>query len=349
MTAETVRRIDLDDNRIAAAIIEQAVDYAIFTLEFDGEITSWSPGAELMTGFAASEVIGTNFARLFTASDLAAGADKIEVQTALNAGRAEDSRWHLRKSGERFWANGLTMLMRQPDLTCLLKVMRDETRSKHADEQRVLLLNELNHRLNNTMATVQSIAEQTLRGAEVSGETRASLAARLVMLSEAHRVLVEQNWAGADLRTIVQKAIAPHAQAPGHFGIDGPDVRLSPPQAVSMALALHELATNALKYGALTAPGGSIRIDWNLAHDGAGARRLTFIWEECGGPAVIQPTRRGFGTRLLARTFAEENGGRAEVQYNPSGLRCLIDLPLSRSEEAAVLRSASEPSADGAG
>ncbi|MFD3263438.1 HWE histidine kinase domain-containing protein [Phenylobacterium ferrooxidans] len=342
MTPQPPRRIDIRDNRLAAAIIEQAVEYAILTMEFDGTITSWSPGAERMTGYTEDEIVGSNFSLLFTSSDRSAGEDRIELATTLRDGRAEDSRWHLCKNGGRFWANGMTMLMRDPDLTCLLKVMRDETPAKRADEQRVLLLNELNHRINNTLATVQSIAEQTLRGREVSSETRGDLAGRLLTLSEAHRVLVDENWAGADLHTILRKALAPHAGGESRIVFDGPDVRLSPPQAVSMALALHELATNALKYGSLTSPDGAVRIDWNLAHDGAGGRHLTFLWEEHGGPAVAIPTRRGFGTRLLARTFGEENGGRAEVQYNPSGLRCLIHLPLSTREEALVLDLAAE-------
>lgn len=345
MTLQPPRRIDIRDNRLAAAIIEHAVEYAILTMEFDGTITSWSPGAERMTGYAEAEIVGSNFSLLFTPSDRSAGEDKIERATTLRDGRAEDSRRHVSKDGSRFWANGMTMLMRDPDLTCLLKVMRDETPAKRADEQRVLLLNELNHRINNTLATVQSIAEQTLRGREVSSETRGDLAGRLLTLSEAHRVLVDENWAGADLHTIVRKALAPHAGGDGRIVFDGPDVRLSPPQAVSMALALHELATNALKYGSLTSPEGTVRIDWNLAHDGAGGRHLTFLWEEQGGPAVATPTRRGFGTRLLARTFAEENGGRAEVQYNPSGLRCLIHLPLSACEEALVLDLSAEAGA----
>ena len=345
MTPQPPRRIDIRDNRLAAAIIEQAVEYAILTMEFDGTITSWSPGAERMTGYTEAEIVGSNFSLLFTSSDRSVGDDRIELATTLRDGRAEDSRWHVGKDGGRFWANGMTMLMRDPDLTCLLKVMRDETAAKRADEQRVLLLNELNHRINNTLATVQSIAEQTLRGREVSSETRGDLAGRLLTLSEAHRVLVDENWAGADLHTIVRKALAPHASGESRIVFDGPDVRLSPPQAVSMALALHELATNALKYGSLTSPEGAVRIDWNLAHDGAGGRHLTFLWEEHGGPAVAIPTRRGFGTRLLARTFAEENGGRAEVQYNPSGLRCLIHLPLSTREEALVLDLSAEAGA----
>jgi PAS domain S-box-containing protein len=343
MTPTARRQIDLRDDRIAAAIIGQAVEYAIFTLDFDGSITSWNLGAERVTGYSAQEVVGSNFSRLFTASDLAAGVDKAELAMARQSGRAEDSRWHLRKNGERFWANGMTMLMREPDLTCFLKVMRDETRSKRADEQRILLLNELNHRINNTLATVQSIAEQTLRGGNVEAATRANLAGRLMALSEAHRILVSENWAGADLHSIVNQAIAPHRHGPKQFCVDGPEVRLSPPQAVSMALALHELATNALKYGSLSARDGSVAIEWNLAHDGNGARHLTFVWAERGGPVVTEPLRRGFGARLLARTFAEENGGRADVRYDATGLQCWIELTLSDPGEAKVLDLAASP------
>src|ERR1044072_4550827 len=153
----------LVDPKLAALIIDSASDYAILTLLPDGEITSWSPGAEGVMGYAASEAIGMNFGALFTPPDLAARADKAELEMALREGRAEDRRWHVRQDGEWFWANGVTMAFEREGAAALLKIVRDETPAKLAVEHRILLLNELNHRIKNTLATVQSITEQTLR------------------------------------------------------------------------------------------------------------------------------------------------------------------------------------------
>lgn len=328
----------LQDSRLARLIIENAVEYAIFTLDMDGVITTWSPGAEAVLGYTAEEAVGMSASVLFTASDQSAGVDRIEMERTRTLGRAEDSRWHVRKNGERFWANGVTILLDDPELSGLLKVMRDETPQKLAEDQRVLLLNELNHRIKNTLATVQSIADQTLRAGNVPAATRENLTSRLIALSEAHNVLVAENWAGADLHAIVERALAPHrhGETP-RFKVDGPTVRLSPQRAVALSLVLHELTTNALKYGALSNGTGAIEVTWNLSHDRLGGRHMTLLWREQGGPYVETPTHRGFGSRLIERTVTQENGGRAQIEYQPEGLCCSIELPLSSAEEIPML------------
>ena len=322
------------DAKLASLIIENALGYAIFTMDLDGKVTTWSRGAEKILGYGREEAIGMAFRELFTAPDREAGAHTTELEKAKLQGRAEDTRWHLRKDGSRFWSNGMTMGIYGPDLTGLLKILRDETPAKLADDQRVLLLNELNHRIKNTLATVQSITEQTLRAGKVDPKIRRDLTSRLMAVSDAHNVLVDENWAGADLATIVHQALAPHDH-PGvsRFAVDGPPVRLSPQQAVSIALALHELATNALKYGALSTSEGRVDLSWNLAHDQIGARQINLLWRESGGPAVTVPEKTGFGSRLIARTFAQESGGQARIDFLPQGVQCVMQLPLSASGE----------------
>ena len=322
------------DARLAKLIIENALGYAIFTMDLEGRVTSWSRGAEAVLGYSREEAIGMSFGELFTIPDRETGADSKELENAKQMGRAEDTRWHLRKDGARFWGNGMTMAIFEPELTGLMKILRDETPAKLAEDQRVLLLNELNHRIKNTLATVQSITEQTLRAAKVDPAVRNDLTNRLMAVSDAHNVLVHESWAGADLGAIVRQALAPHDHKHiSRFRIDGPLVWLSPQQAVAMALALHELATNALKYGALSAASGQVEIAWNLSHNQLGARQISLLWRELGGPLVTPPARTGFGTRLIARTFGQESGGQARIDYLPQGVQCAMQLPLSVSGE----------------
>ena len=326
------------DPRVAELVLSSAREFAILLISEDGRLESWSDGAQRIFGYAAEEVLGRPADVLFLPADLAAGAHTRELETARRLGRAEDSRWHVRKNGERFWGNGVTMHVEDSDEAGFLKILRDETPAKLAEEQRVLLLNELNHRIKNTLATVQSIAEQTLRGAEVDAATRERLAERLQALSKAHDLLVKESWAGADLNAVLEQAIAPHRQ-PGDdpFRLDGPTVRLSPQQAVELSLASHELTTNALKYGALSQPGGEVEISWNLAQDGEGRRYMNLLWNESGGPVVEPPQRSGFGARLLAQALGREGYGHVKLDYLPAGLQCVIELPLSDAEENAML------------
>ena len=335
MTDTTHGPRTFDDPQVGALVIANAREYAIFLMSEDGVIQSWSPGAELIFGYSTAEAVGRRPDFLFVASDVAANAPDRELGTARAEGRAEDSRWHRRKSGDRFWGNGVLMRI-EGDGGGFVKIVRDETRNKLADEQRVLLLNELNHRIKNTLAMVQSIAQQTLRD-PAHADARTAFMSRLMALSAAHDVLVRQNWAAADLHTIVEQAIAPHRGECRRCEVDGPPVRVDPQQAVALSLALHELCTNAVKYGALSVPSGKVEISWNLALDGEGRRHMNLLWVESGGPKVAKPVRKGFGTTLLARTFGTDSAGRTVVDFRPEGLRCLIELRLSRSLESPRL------------
>ncbi len=312
---------------LANLIVTSIKAYAIVVLSPEGEIIDWLGDAEALMGYTRDDVVGRHFDILFTEADRAAGVASAEIATAHREGRAEDSRWHIRRNGERFWANGLTLSLSEAE-PVLVKIFRDETPAKRAEEQRVLLLNELNHRVKNTLATVQSVIEQTLRAADVASDVRSDLVERIQALARAHNVLVDQNWAGADLDVLVQDVARPYDGDPSPFHLDGPRVRLHPSQAVTLSLALHELATNAAKYGALSAPRAQVRITWNLAHNGSGQRFLTLLWEETGGPAVEAPTRSGFGSRLIRQTFGDTNGGRANLQFSSSGVRCAMSLQL---------------------
>ncbi|WP_262271524.1 HWE histidine kinase domain-containing protein [Microvirga yunnanensis] len=210
----------------------------------------------------------------------------------------------------------------------MIGAMLDITETKQAEEHQRLLINELNHRVKNTLATVQSIASQTLRNATTLNEAQAAFEARLFALSRAHDVLTRENWEGASLRAIVTEAVPPFSNdREDRLHLRGADVRLSPRMALALAMALQELSTNAVKYGALSNATGEIRIQWMLDHAQV-PPHLHLRWEENGGPPVQAPKRRGFGTRLIERSLAMDLNGDVEIRFAPSGVVCTVDAPL---------------------
>lgn len=214
----------------------------------------------------------------------------------------------------------------------------DVSDRREADERLRLMVNELNHRVKNSLATVQAIAAQTLRRDDVPSSVREALLDRLLALSKAHDVLTDENWSGASLHEMALQAAAPYevAGADSRFEVQGPPVNLPPKRAIAMALAFHELATNAAKYGALSTPSGHIRIAWTV-FDGPDAPRLKLSWTESGGPPVKPPRRTGFGTRLIQRGLAGELHGAIEVDYRETGVVCTIDADLGADGDVAHL------------
>jgi two-component sensor histidine kinase len=190
---------------------------------------------------------------------------------------------------------------------------------KRADEARVIATRELQHRCNNLLAVIQAIAHKTLADGTSLDDARTAFEARLQALARAHRQLLKSNWTGVSLDEIVRQALEPFGT---RSAIAGGDVTLTPKDAQNFSLALHELATNAVKHGALSRPDGRIEIAWAVRGED-GARVLSFHWQERGGPPVVAPSRRGFGTTLLKATFGE-----VRLDYAPEGLMCEIDLPL---------------------
>ena len=190
---------------------------------------------------------------------------------------------------------------------------------KRADEARLIATRELQHRCNNLLAVVQAIAHKTLAGAALA-DARAAFEARLLALARAHRQLMKSNWTGVSLDELVRQALEPFAT---RSNIAGGAITLSPKDAQNISLALHELATNAVKHGALSSARGSISIAWAVSGAGPG-RVLKLHWQEHGGPAVAAPSRYGFGTSLLKATFED-----VRLEYAPDGLMCDIDVPLA--------------------
>ena len=195
------------------------------------------------------------------------------------------------------------------------------------DRQQKLLLDELNHRVKNTLATVQAIADQTLRTNADPAGFRQAFESRLMALSDTHNLLTVSNWISADLRQVVQLEFRPYGSE--RYRLKGPAVALSPARALALGLLFHELATNAAKYGALASGDGQVEVVWEIREQG-GLEALEIDWREHDGPPVVAPTRRGFGSRLIERSLQGHLGGEATLTYAPEGVRCRIRLPLGQ-------------------
>lgn len=201
----------------------------------------------------------------------------------------------------------------------------DVTDARGAQGRQQLLIDELNHRVKNTLAIIQGIAQQTFKAGVDPLAARAVFDGRLRALSSTHDLLTMRHWGNVSLHKLVEDAMSAHAAA-GAFAMAGIDLTVPPRTAVSLSLAIHELATNAVKYGALSAPGGRVDVRWSVVP--GTEPRLALEWIESGGPAVVVPERRGFGTRMIERGLSAELGGAVKIGFEPGGVRCTVDAPL---------------------
>jgi PAS domain S-box-containing protein len=216
------------------------------------------------------------------------------------------------------------------------EAQREIEQRRRAEQHQHLLINELNHRVKNTLAIVQSLAQQSFKGNAPTDVARRAFDARLSALSAAHNLLTRENWEKASLAETVSTSVAATTGAnAARVRLSGPDVLLSPQTAVSVAMAIHELCTNAIKYGALSNDRGSVAVDWQVI-SGEEGQRFRLDWVEANGPAVAPPSRRGFGSRMIERGLSAELGGRVELEFRPEGLACIIDAPLPVADRAGA-------------
>ena len=198
---------------------------------------------------------------------------------------------------------------------------KDHTKTNRTQQRQRLLIAELNHRVKNALATVQSIASLTLRSTDDVAGARAAFEARIVALAQAHNMLSERNWSDADIGSIVRQELSAYDSA--HVRIGGPDLIINAKATVALALVMHELTTNAAKHGALSAGGGTLAVSWHETDDD----HLVIDWVERGGPPAAAPRRRGFGSRLLNTVVTGELGGTLDLRYEPAGLSATLTLP----------------------
>jgi two-component sensor histidine kinase len=224
---------------------------------------------------------------------------------------------------------GLRMLLEQASIDAralLAQAGIDAAQRETADRLQKLILEELHHRIKNTLATVSAIASQSLRTATSIEHGQQAIESRLLALGRAHDLLLQARWSSAGLTHIVQGATEPYdSQSEGKFSIQGPDLRITSGAVIALAMMFNELCTNTTKFGALSVPTGRIEITWTVDDE---KQRLHLIWTETGGPMVHAPTRRSFGTRMI-ETLGAQLKGAVQLTYDPSGFVYALDVPLS--------------------
>jgi PAS domain S-box-containing protein len=446
-----------DSDELLRLVFESARDFAIFTADPDGRITSWNPGAERLLGYTDDEIIGRPASIVFPPEHGGAKAEAEERRTALTKGRAEDERWQVRKDGTRFWASGLAMRLEDPAMG-IVKILRDRTEA-HRTEQRLrqseelfrvlatnipqlvfccertgertwgspqwtifsgldlphslqfgwldavhpddreatvaawgqaqekgeysiehrirhqadgeyrwfqtravpvhgtnlgpdtwvgtstdihhlrtlqdeqkVLLTELQHRTRNVLAVVQALARQTLRASTSLEEFGTRFESRLRALSRVQGLLARAEERPIELRELVEVELKAHGDGAAHPGkvvVEGPSAWLPRSSVQALALALHELATNAVKYGALKEAAGKLEVKWEIEGKGADAR-AKITWSESGvriGNSV--PLRKGYGSEMIEKSLPYQLGTETKLEFGEGGVRCEVTVPIS--------------------
>lgn len=205
-------------------------------------------------------------------------------------------------------------------------VCRDVTSEHMAREALNLINEELKHGVKNTLAVLSAVASETFRDVSSKADLE-KYQGRLAAFGRAHDLLTAANWAAAPLRDVINTALSPYRTGEDRITISGPPLVLKSRQALALSLAVHELAINALKYGALSVTSGRVSVVWS-SEDQAGDQKFVFVWQEFGGPSVSEPTVKGFGSRLISRTLEDDFRGAVTVSYGSSGLTCRLTAPL---------------------
>jgi PAS domain S-box-containing protein len=329
---EPIGLIQADQRASLLAAIVDSSEEAIVSKDLNSIVTSWNRGAEKLFGYAPGEIIGKSISILIP---LDRQDEEPEILDRIRRGERVDpyETVRMRKGGALVDISLTVSPIRNAEgkIVGASKIARDITERKRAQEEELVILNEIKHRMRNTLATVQAIAYQTLRA---SDEERNAFIARLAALARAHDLLTVENWNRAPLNEVITRTLAPFRDETGERIVtEGPnDLWLSANHAALLTMALHELATNASKYGALSSDAGQVRLNWNVIADDP-SPRLRLCWTEIGGPTVVPPTRSGFGSFLIERVLKSE-GGEAHLDYKPQGFVGTFQLPYAKGAGA---------------
>jgi PAS domain S-box-containing protein len=314
----------------------EALPAAIYTTDAAGRITYYNQAAVEFSG--RKPILGSDkwcvTWRLFTPDGTPLPHDQCPMAVALREGRAVRGAEAIaeRPDGTRVPFIPFPTPLRDASGRVIgaINMLVDITERKQAEEHQKVLIDELNHRVKNTLATVQSIATQTVRTAPTIEAFSENFEARLLALSKAHELLTRQAWTGVNLRDIVCQELEPYEDgSTTRVRLEGPDLTLEPRVGLALSLVLHELTTNAAKYGPLSTEQGLVTVRWSVSESGA-SEAVRIDWVENGGPAVRPLAKRSFGTRLIERTMTKDLQGMATLDFDPAGLRCILELPLAQ-------------------
>jgi two-component system, chemotaxis family, CheB/CheR fusion protein len=316
------KRADLHAQQLASIV--ESSDDAIISKDLNGVITSWNRGAERLFGYTPDEVIGKPVTILIPADRI---DEEPKILERLRQGKRIDhyDTVRRRKDGSLIDISLTVSPVKDADGRVIdaSKIARDITERRRAHEQQKLLVREMKHRIKNSLATVQAIATQTLNQ---HANERDAFIARLHALGNAHDLLTSETWQKASLQAIVTKALEPfQEQRLASIKAEGTaEVWLDPTKSVVVAMVIHELATNAVKYGALSNGSGQVSVVWERQ---TLPNRVKLVWQKRGGPEVRAPTHQGFGSYLIKRAFGGQIG-RAHLVYDPQGLSCTLEVAL---------------------
>jgi PAS domain S-box-containing protein len=295
-----------------------------------------------LTGHAREELIGRHFAHATHKDDLGRDVELFQRQVAGEFDIYTIEKKHVRLDGTTGWARVSSTAVRDVNGEFLyaVRVIEDITERKQAQRRQKLLVDELNHRVKNTLTTVQALAYQTFRQALPPEVARERFEARLLALSRTHNLLHESHWQGAPLKDVLLLEIEPFiAENPERLSAHGPALHLPARMAVVLGMVFHELATNAAKYGALSTGSGSVEVTW-LVQLQAPSKMLHLKWVERNGPVVSDPKRTGFGSRLIESAARRELNGRASLKYAETGVIFELEVPLQADPEPSEMESA---------
>jgi PAS domain S-box-containing protein len=336
--------VDLErSNERFRTVVENAHDFAIILSDSEDRITAWFPGAQEIFGWREQEVLGKPISTIFTAQDQQSDMPERETGVAAANGKAPDVRWHVTKSGERVFLDGQTIALRNPDgsIQGFLKIAQNLTERKRNEERQAVLLAELQHRVRNVLALVGAL----LQRGDISLSTedfRDRLAGRIRAMSRTQTLLTRGAGQGVDLENMIREELLAQGAAEEQVALSGPGITLPPKAAEVLTLVVHELATNASKYGALSRPEGRVQVNWKVAGQGD-QTWFQMDWIEQGlALEPRMPRRKGFGTELITGRVPYELSGTGEIKMKKGGIQCRIAFPMKSGE--SILQAGLSPS-----
>src|SRR5215210_1142151 len=318
------------EQRLAATYEHAAI--GIVEVDANGTFLRVNEAICVITGMSKDELVGWSLSGRTHPDHRIEDEELFRRQVAGELGMYSIEKRFVRKDGRVIWIAVRSSSVRDADNNFLygVRVVQDITEHKAAEERQKILIDELNHRVKNTLATVQSLAAQTAHGAPSQKAFQQAFEGRLIALGKAHDQLTLRHWENADLRDILSAVTAPYGtHSEDQITLVGEGVTVPPRAALTLAMAFHELATNAVKYGALSVPTGKVEIRWDATLGQLGTpSRLQIGWHEQGGPPVHAPARRGFGTKFIESSISFELGGTAQMSFDRLGVRCIVDMPV---------------------